>query len=194
MRAICTLLLVVAVLVAGSPAAVLGAEEPGQRYLRAAAGKGVSPFDKKVYEQLAKIHGSNFLGFRGRLATAKGQPNDDAMDVIVSMGLDALPVLAEALDDRTPSQTPIYDSHRIPRVDKNGRVSAAALAEMRIGVRKVNELVATLICAIAEHSFTISYDRGWDNIQDVGQYPELAPKFKKLVLDWYAENANSPLK
>ena len=177
-----------------------GAEDPGQRYLRAAAREGVSPFDKKVYEQLAKIHRGNFpvsgglwLLFAANPAwpgeASNRQPPDDAMDVLIGMGLDVLPVLTEALDDRTPSQTFKYYPHEMPRVNNRGRITQEALAEMRVGSWKVNELVAALICRIAERRFVIVRGRARHNIVEVGQSRELVPQFRKLVLDWYAENA-----
>ena len=69
------------------------------------------------YEQLAKVYRGKFLVQLGRTSLipnrepAKRSP-DDAMDVLYRMGLDVLPVLADALDDTTPSRTFKYDSHR----------------------------------------------------------------------------------
>ena len=60
---------------------------------------------------------------------------------------------------------------------------------MRVGEWRVNELIGALICTITERNFAILHGKGRYSIQGIGQTPELVPQFKKLVLDWYAENA-----
>ena len=164
-------------------------DDPGQRYLRAAARPGVSAFEKKAYEQLALLHRGTFAMFMWRLKlTPNHGPPKDAMGVLYGMGIDVLPVLSEALDDRTPSQTFIYDWRMIFNSKETWPVSPATLREARVGQWKVNELVGALICTIAERNFAVTQRGSSVNIQDIGQKPALVPQFKHLVLDWYREN------
>src|SRR5262249_57938806 len=67
------------------------------------------------------------------------------MDVLYRMGLDVLPQLAEALDDRTPTRT-------VTAV-RPERVRAGEEEEKKVWL--VNELVARLIVELAAHDFVL---------------------------------------
>jgi hypothetical protein len=154
------------------------APNAGERYLRAAARPGVTPVHKAAYEQLAQLHAVDsaemYDGWGPPLAqffTALQAPSMP-ISILNKIGYDALPVLVDALDDNTPTKTV---TPARPWRDETPRVW------------KVNELVAALICRIAAKDFTAS-DRGRNvGIVAVGDLPELAPRFRKAVLDWYGE-------
>ena len=183
--------------------AATAADAPGQRYLDAASQRDVSLFKKKVYEQLARVHDSGYplaitgftrysLSLRPHVRTPANGPSDDAIDVLYRMGFNVLPILAEALDDATPSRMPIYDYGKQSMIG-SGSLDTAMDEEVRratrIGEWKVNQLVGALIDAIADREFVIVRDKKEYAIRAIGDKPELVPEFKKLVLDWYAENA-----
>ncbi len=94
------------------------------------------------------------------------------------MGIDILPVLAEALDDTTPTQTPNY----VFDTEETGPTH-------KVRMWQANEIVAMLICDVAHREFGDRRRHG-DNISIklIGSRPDLVPKFKKDVLSWYAEN------
>ena len=177
-------------------------DAPGQRYLDAVSRKDISALQKQAYEQLARVHDSEYplaitgfvkhsLTLRPRGRTLANSSSNDAIDVLDRMGFDVLPVLAEALDDPTPTCMPIY-KYRGPYIASgpiNEMPDDVLRGATRIGEWKVNQLVGTLIDTLADRDFIIVRDKIWYDISDVGDKPELAPEFKKLVLDWYAENA-----
>ena len=167
-------------------------EDPGQRYLLAASKEGVSPLNKEVYKELAQLYRGRFAILEAYgdcsyfvppppLDTSKLRPPHDAMAKIYNMGLDALPVLTEALDDSTPTKNVWHDPHLL--------YSSRSV----IGTWKVNDLVGMLICAITNRDFVIVEDGHEHTIRYIGRYigssPKLVPRFRKLVLDWYAQNA-----
>ena len=137
-RSLCFL---VGALVMVSPSAVLGHDDPGQRYILAAARPGVSAFDKRVYEQLARVHRCECPVTMSRLhrfvlppcpdpIPGRGASSSEAIDVLYRMGIDVLPVLTEALDDITPSRVPMppppdHPTITFGRTDSTGKTLAA---------------------------------------------------------------------
>jgi hypothetical protein len=156
------------------------ADASAERYARAALRSGLSPLSKSAYEQLANVRRGKFIIQLGRTSLVPDRerpkpPPDDALDRLYAMGVDILPILAEALDDTTPSQTFKYDTHTVLQV--------------RVGEWKVNELVGALICTIADRDFVLVQNRVRYDILELNHSSGLIPRFQKLVLDWYSENA-----
>ena len=167
---------VLLLLVGGHAAAVAG--EPGERWTLRAQQPGLSPLRKKAYEQLAKVHTCRFESLTGRgsiCVLSFNRTSDLPMDVLHSMGLDALPIIAEALADSTPTQT-------VVRTRSRERTWA------------VNELVARLIRRLADREFVIGEWGPGVSVSDIGQHPELAQKFRSLVVSWHEENKNRSMR
>jgi hypothetical protein len=194
MHSLRALLLWAVTILAARPCAALAGEGPAERYLRAASQRDAPPLGKKAYEQLAQMHRGNYSIMSGTylpgtfsapprpIDTSRIPPPHDAMYLLYNMGIDVLPVLTEALDDTTLSQTFRCDSHKVGYDGHN-------MVPIRTRAWKVNELVGMLICAIAERRFVIiEKGRRWSIVQ-VADAPALVPKFQKLVLNWYAKNA-----
>jgi hypothetical protein len=180
------LLFAVAIIFCAQPYTASGGDSEGDRYILAASRAGVTPLHRKVYLQLAQLHRGDYWVLDGSLFAlipSRGisslRPPDDATARIYEMGIDVLPVLTEALDDTTPSQVFLYDSHRIGYDGHNW-------VPIRIRAWKVNELVGMLICAIAERRFVAIEKGHTHSIVRVGDTPALVPRFQRLVLDWYA--------
>src|SRR5262249_19284720 len=95
-------------------------------------------------------------------------------DVLYTMGLDALPMLAEALDDETPTATVVTLREGDFKQEK---------------VWRVNELVALLIVRIADRDFVIGEPGKELGIRGLAQRPRSAPEFRKLVTDWHRKSA-----
>lgn len=130
--------------------------------------------EAQAFQALAQLHSSDFsrpnefdrsTGFHP-CRTEEAEP----LETLCRMGLDALPVLAEALDDTTLTQTVTVDRWGTKRV------------------WRVNELAAELIRQIGGRFFEIGEEPKQQDIFTVGQSPELAPRFKSVVLDWYKKN------
>ncbi len=116
---------------------------PANRWEVKSRKQGITPLQRRAYQQLAELR--YFMGMQPcEWDIVRYQfiaPN--AMTKLRDMGIDVLPILAEALDDSTPSET----VNRIkPKVDPwTGKVH----------VWKVNELVALLIRDITNHTFVL---------------------------------------
>ena len=93
---------------------------------------------------------------------------------LFDMGIDVLPVLAEALDDTTPTKTPHYARHVYPFREDRGF--------------QVNEIVAVLICEIADREFDWRHEERMVSIREIGSYPKLTRRFKNQVIAWYVQN------
>jgi hypothetical protein len=162
------------------------ADDPGERYMRMAAQPGISHLHKTAYEQLAKMHAMQFWGgIEFPSVTIEignwdrhWESSTNPMGVLYRMGLDALPALVEALDDPTPTLTVI--------APKEGATSPKGKGH----VWKVNELVLALICHIADRTFTVGEGTRKARLWAIGNYPDLVPHAKQVVLQWYAENRN----
>lgn len=153
------------------PAASRAQDQPDPRWLRRSQQSRISPLRRRAYLELARLHLER--GDDGRQEHYRPSPSQTAF---ASMGLDVLPVLAEALDDNTPTQR--------FHVDKYGK---------RITRIPVNEWVARLIVGLAQRNFVLGDQPHERLIHEVGTFPELTPRFQRLVLDWYAHNRNRTL-
>ena len=111
--------------------------------------------------------------------------SDDApAQALYDMGLDALPVLAQALSDTTETAV-------IENPNDTGHGSKRK-------VWKVNGLAARLIQRIAQHEFVLD-----NSLRDtaapvvlelnIQQRPDSMTQFQRLVLDWYQTNRNRTL-
>jgi hypothetical protein len=134
---------------------------------------------RAAYEQIAKLHTVKLLQeeFPGSIQIPSFDRNSKVpTDVLYKMGIDVLPMLAEALDDETPTAT-VTDNRR---GDRN--------------VWQVNELVALLVVRIAERDFVICDPGKEVGIREIRQQPKDAPAFRKQVLDWHSKfAARTPL-
>ena len=98
-----------------------------------------------AFEQIAQLHTVSLLAWndRGSLQIPSFDSESKVpTDVLYRIGVDALPALAEALDDETPSET-----------ETNTRW------EMKVW--KVNELAARLVWLIADRDFILETPRLW---------------------------------
>jgi RNA polymerase sigma factor (sigma-70 family) len=159
--------------------------DPGDRWLRAAQRPNLSAREKAAYEQLAKVHRCAFqnVTWTARSFLDLGKDSDGPMDVLYRMGLDVLPQLAEALDDRTPTKTVTILRPGLRRAGEEG--------EKKVWL--VNELVARLIVELASHDFVLDTEPGKGvgnppGIRDLNVQPHPVPDFRKAVWDWYAAN------
>jgi hypothetical protein len=140
--------------------------------------KDLSPLEKKVHEQLAKLKttrptmvetpgGIDVLWLQ---TDAKERP----AQAIYDMGLGVLPILAEVLGDATPTSVVERDTRRGTGKEK---------------VWQMNEIVARLIRRISEREFVLGKHPGEVCLSwDLRNNPNLIPQFKKLVLGWYRKN------
>jgi hypothetical protein len=157
-----------------------GAPDKRERWQQAAHKPGLTPRQKLVFEQFSKLRQYNDprMTIWGQLPI----PPDpsDPLNVLSRIGLDVLPQLTEALDDDTPIPTVTTD---------------------RLGAKKqwrVNDLIARLIVQIADREFTIPKEPGTFppevrnldalGIRELNSQPGATAAFKKVVLDWYANN------
>jgi hypothetical protein len=176
---------------------VLAADEGqnrGDYYLKKAGEARISPLQRTAYEELSKVHAVSFFtlgvpppnAFAYNTRQSGGywgwESGDHPMAVLYRMGLDVLPTLVEALGDETPSQ----DEWRSPCSLGPKAPPARAM--------KVNELIAMLICRIAERTFAVRHgEHIGDYIYCVGSKPDLVPEFRKQVLVWYRDNHGKTL-
>jgi RNA polymerase sigma factor (sigma-70 family) len=141
--------------------------------------RNLTPRQRAAYEQIAKLHTVKLE--RGEHPGMIEIPSSDRnskvpTDVLYKMGIDVLPMLAEALDDETPTATV---------TDNRGRDRK---------VWQVNELVALLVWRIAERDFVICDPGKEVGIREIRQQPKDAPAFRKQVLDWHSKfAAKTPL-
>lgn len=142
------------------------AERPDPRWLQKARRPGLTPLRRSVYERLARVR----LLQGGFFAHVPRVPDFDGL------GLDALPVLTEALADTTPTLA-VY----------TGR-SRQGLYPVR-----VNEVVGGAIVGLAGRNFVIGPSPHERTLDDGGvSDPALVPAFRRMVLDWYAWEGRKP--
>ncbi len=77
-------------------------------------------------------------------------------------------------DDATPTKTPHYARHVYPFREDRGF--------------QVNEIVAVLICEIADREFDRRHEERMVSIREIGSYPKLTRRFKNEVIAWYVQN------
>jgi RNA polymerase sigma factor (sigma-70 family) len=155
------------------------AEEPPvkelNRWEKRLRDKNLTAKERAAYEQLAKLHTVKLQQWdhRGSIAIPSLGPDSELpTDVLYRMGVDVLPVLAEALDDETPTATV---------TDNRGRDRK---------VWKVNELVGKLVWRIADRDFVVGEPNKEVSVRDVGDHPKAIPEIRKLVVDWHAKYAS----
>jgi len=157
-------------------ASLSGAEakfNSSEHWIKRSQQQNLERFQVKAYAQLASIHKCHFKqwDYRGSIYILSfDKKSKQPMDILHAMGLKVLPILAEALSDESPSQT------------------VTNVRRSRKRVWKVNELVARLIRRLADREFVIGEWGEEVSLSSIGQHPELAPAFQKLVRDWYTKN------
>jgi hypothetical protein len=131
---------------------------------------------RAAYEQIARLHTVKLEAEDWGILPIPSFDEDSKLptDLLYKMGLDALPMLAEALDDQTATATRVTSREGRFRQEK---------------VWKVNELAALLIIRIADRNFVIGDPDKELTITDIEQQPQAAPKFRKLVVDWHTRFA-----
>ena len=147
----------------------------GERYVRMASQRGIVPLQKAAYEQVARLYQGDFGEVIDCHDFALPRIANNPMAVLYKMGLEVLPVMVEALDDGTPTKT------------------VTGMRPKQRKVWKVNELAALLICRIADRQFALIQGEEEVWINNVEEHRNLIPRFKKLVLDWYAKNGKKTL-
>ena len=157
----------------------LAADEPGSRWLRKAAEPELSPLQRTAYTQLANVHLCYFPQLNHWemfQVLSWHEDSQEPMDVLYRLGLDVLPILAEALDDDTPTHT--------TTVDRWAR---------RVKVWKVGELIALLILRITERDFAVGEHPHDVRIREIGSHPELIPSFRQSLLSWHQRSGGKSL-
>jgi hypothetical protein len=163
-------------------AAVAADRSPGERWETKARQAGITDIQRQAYKQLARVHECDFSrsgnveGIDLSLFETAESPNP--MIALRALGLDVLPILAEALDDDTPTKTV---------VDIDFRRGASRVSH-RFRVWKVNELVARLVPQIAHHEFVLGEWGPGVSLELVGSQSERIPEFRKQIIAWYEEN------
>ncbi len=154
-------------------------DKPDERWLRESHQPGISPLQKQAYEQLSRIclcDHPGLLVYGGVLDLKAG--SESPTRALYNMGVDAVPVLAEALEDTTVTRV-VRDSggHRGP-----------------YDVWKVNGLVALVIRCIAGKEFLVGGDKYESGLLLFGvqEYPRMIPEARQQVLDWYEHNRDRP--
>jgi hypothetical protein len=143
--------------------------------------KGITPIQRQAYEQLAKLH-----DYRGEQLTQWDSvfylhPRPNPMTNLRDMDVRAIPILAEALDDSTPTQT-------VNRLNAN-----ISPWKGEVHIWKVNELVALLIRDIASHEFVLGEWGDGIHLRDINSHRDRIPEFRKRILEWYARNKDKTL-
>jgi hypothetical protein len=136
--------------------------------------KDLTAKQRTAYEQIAKLHTVQLQQWdhRGSIAIPSFDPVSKVpTDVLYRMGLDVLPILAEALDDETPTATV---------TDNRGRDRK---------VWKVNEFAALLIWRIADRDFVIGEFPKELSVREIGQHPKAIAELRKAVVEWHAKFA-----
>ena len=137
--------------------------------------KSLTAKQRAAYEQIAKLHTVKLFSrdSRGSLWMPSFDPKSKLpTDVLHRMGVDALPFLAEALDDETPTETVI-------------------VTRWETKVWKVNELAARLVWLIADRDFVLGEQDKEVSVREIALHPKLAPEFRKLVTDWHEKFASN---
>ncbi len=150
---------------------------PPNRWEKLLQNRELTAKQRAAYEQIANLHTVKLdqEDHRGAISVPSFVKNSKLpTDVLYAMGLDALPMLAEALDDETPTATVI--------TARGGDV-------MQVKVWKLNEFAALLIVRIAGRDFVIGEFPKALDIRDIAQNPKEAPRFRKLVVAWHSKFA-----
>jgi hypothetical protein len=143
------------------------------RWASKARAAGLTPVQKAAYEQMAQLQDCRWEqltipGAPEPMLAAPGTPT--AGRVLLGMGMEVVPELAEALDDVGESKT---------------RTAHANLPPW-----KVNELAAVLIRRTCERDFVIEVGGQQHTLEEVGSHPEWAPAFQTEIGKWLAAHGN----
>ncbi len=145
---------------------------PANRWKDKAAAPNLTPLQKAVYEQMAQLQNCNLQisGIPGGPSPYMPAPGTtDATIKLLHLGLDAIPQLAEALDDTTATKT-----SEIPLAPNAPRV-----------VWPVSRVAAELIWILSNHHFMIGTGSQEYSITQIDEHPELAAQFQAQVMAWY---------
>jgi hypothetical protein len=151
---------------------------PVNRWEVKARKKELTPIQRRAYQQLARLH-----DFKGFVWNEMGNmdydefwvPTPNAMTILRDMDIDAIPILAEALDDETPTKTVI--EHEGTPVHRPGW-------KPEDNIWKVNELAGRLIEDITNYKInTQSITRG-----DAASRAEQVRQVRNDTLAWYEKN------
>jgi hypothetical protein len=140
-----------------------GDAPPADRWDVKAHQEGISSVRRKAYQQLARLRDYQATQVNESGTLYYDYPKGNPMAALRDTGISALPVLAEALDDNTPSKTSTR-AHGVYRV------------------WRVSELAALLIDHIADHFFDVEADGGV-SIHDIRSHRGRIAEFQKQVLD-----------
>jgi RNA polymerase sigma factor (sigma-70 family) len=144
------------------------------RWEKALRNKNLTPKQRAAYEQIAKLHTAKLGQWAewGVVQIPSFEPDSKLpTDVLYRMGVDVLPVLAEALDDETPTAT-VTD------------LREGSLREKKVW--RVNELVALLIVRVADRDFVVGEPGKEVGVREIAAHPKAAPEFRKAVVAWHA--------
>jgi uncharacterized protein (TIGR03067 family) len=149
---------------------------PPNRWEKLLLDKDLTAKQRAAYEQIAKLRTIKLDSWDWGSIPIPSFVKDSKLptDVLFAMGLDALPMLAEALDDETPTATVI--------TQREGGFK-------QVKVWKVNDFAALLIVRIADRDFVIGEFPKELGIRDIAQRPKAAPELRKLVVAWHGKFA-----
>jgi hypothetical protein len=168
-------------------AAVAADRSPGERWEAKARQAGITDIQRRAYKLLARVYECDFSrsGNEGPIdmSLPDTTENPNPMIALRALGVDVLPILAEALDDDTPTNTVVDVDYR----------KGASRVPHRFRVWKVNELVARLVPQIANHEFVLGEWGQGISLDQIGSQPKRAPEFRKQIITWYETNKNRTL-
>jgi len=135
---------------------------------------GISPLQRRAYEQLAN-------DFKGEQLTQWDivfylYPKPNPMAVLREMGIHVVPILAKALDDNTPTKT-------VNRLGTNRKHWKG-----KVHTWKVNELVALLIRDITNREFVLGEWGDGVHLRELESHRDRIPEFQKQILEWCKRN------
>jgi RNA polymerase sigma factor (sigma-70 family) len=138
--------------------------------------KNLTAKQRSAYEQIAKLRTIKLdsSGWGSISVPSFVKDSKLATDLLFAMGLDVLPMLAEALDDEAPTATVITQREGDFKQEK---------------VWKVNDFAALLIVRIADRDFVIGELPKYLGIRDIAERPKAALEFRKMVVAWHGKFA-----
>jgi hypothetical protein len=148
---------------------------PPNRWEKLLQSKDLMAKQRAAYEQIAKLHAVKLEALDwGTIHIPSFTNSKLPTDLLYEMGFDILPMLAEALDDETPTATVI--------TQREGDFK-------HVKRWKVRDFAALLIVRNAGRDFVIGEFPKELGIRDIEQRPKAAPEFRKVVLAYHSKFA-----
>jgi hypothetical protein len=159
---------------AKSSGGAAGALVVENRWSVKARGAGVTAVQKAAYGEMARLEDCALMQWDEPGAPDVADPREGTTDATVrlmAMGMEVVPLLAEALDDTTPTRT----------VPESGRARNAE-------PWTVNVVVGQMIRRMCGRDFVVEAQGQQHTLGEVGAHPELAEAFAQEIDGWVAAN------